>query len=141
MKKALLLIVVCFAGYSTFAQIERKKIADTNKIKGTGQNSEMDEQVAFSKKKDQLKLLKELNLTREQKGKLKEMRQANQSKRAAVMNDVSLTEAQRQAQLKALQLSGAVGLQGILNEAQKKKLKELRKERKNGNGGEMMLEE
>jgi len=141
MKKALFLILICFAGYSTFAQIQRKKVTDSSKIKSTGQNNEMDNAEGFSKKKDQLKIMKELNLTREQKGKLKELRQANQSKRAAVMNDASLTEDQKQTQLKAIQLSGAMGLQGILNEAQKKKMKEMRKEKKNGNGGEMMLEE
>jgi len=142
MKKAMMFIVFCFAGFSTFAQIQRK-VADTNKIAGTGQkqNAVVNDLASFSKKKDQLKMLKELNLTKEQKGKLKETRQANEAKRALILNDGSLTEDQKQAQLKAIKRSGALDLQGILNEEQKKKMKYMRKERKHVNDGEMMIEE
>lgn len=140
MEKAILLMVVCFAGFSTFAQIQRK-VADTNRVTENRQSGVRNDQASISKKKDQLKMVKELKLTREQKGKLKEMRQANEAKRAAIMNDDSLTEAQKQAQLKAIQRAGAVDLQGILNETQKKKMKKLRKDRKDGNGDSMMKEE
>lgn len=140
MKKAILFMVVCFAGFSTFAQIQRK-VADTNRVMGNRQNGVRNDQASFSKKKDQLKMMKELKLTREQKGKLKEMRQANEAKRAAIIKDAWLTEAQKQAQLKAIQRSGAVDLQGILNETQKRKVKELRKKRKDSNGDSMMNEE
>lgn len=140
MEKAILFMVVCFAGFSTFAQIQRK-VADTNRVTENRQSGVRNDQASISKKKDQLKMVKELKLTREQKGKLKEMRQANEAKRAAIMNDDSLTEAQKQAQLKAIQCAGAVDLQGILNETQKKKMKKLRKDRKDGNGDSMMKEE
>jgi len=133
-------MVFCFFGFSTFAQIQRK-VSDTNNVSGIGFNGLMNEDASFSKKKDQLKLVKELNLTREQKGKLKEMRQANEAKKAAIINDGSLTEAQKQAQLRAIKRSGAVDLQSILNETQKEKMKELRKERKGSNGDAMMIEE
>ena len=140
MEKAILFMVVCFAGFSTFAQIQRK-VADTNRVTENRQSGVRNDQASISKKKDQLKMVKELKLTREQKGKLKEMRQANEAKRAAIMNDDSLTEAQKQAQLKAIQCAGAVDLQGILNETQKRKMKKLRKDRKDGNGDSMMKEE
>jgi len=142
MKKAMIFMVFGFAGFSTFAQVQRK-VADTNKIAGTEQkqNAMVNEPASFSKKKDKLKLVKALNLTREQKKKLKEMRQANEAKKVAILNDGSLTADQKQSQLKAIKRSAAVDLQGILNEAQKKKMKEMRKERKDGNGDEMMIEE
>lgn len=141
MKKALLLVLICFAGFSCYAQIQRKKAADSSKTENNRQGHKMYDAAEFSKKKDLQKILKELDLSREQKGKLKELRQASQSKRAVVRNDSSLTAAQKQIQLKRIQLFGSTGLQGILNEAQKKKMKELWKEKKNANGGEMTLED
>ncbi len=133
-------MIFCFGGYSLFAQIQRK-VADTSKVKGTAQINELDDEILNSKKKGQLKQLKELNLTSEQKVKLKQMRQATDAKRTVIMNDVSLTTSQRQAQLKANNRSMAVEFHGVLNEEQKKKMKEMRKVRKNGIGAEMMFEE
>jgi hypothetical protein len=140
MKKVMLLLMFCITISGAFAQIQRK-VVDTNNVRKTEKSDLGNDEASISKKKDQLKLVKELNLTREQKGKLREMRQENEAKRVAITNDASLTETQKQDQLKAVKRSGAVGLQGILNDTQKKKMKEVLKERKGGKGEAMMIEE
>ena len=140
MKKGIMFMLFCLTAISTFAQIQRK-VADTNKIRGTGQDIESNDNASGFNKKEQLKLIKQLNLTRDQKGKLKEMRQANQARGAVIMNDASLTASQKQAQLKTIKRSGAIEMQGILNEAQKKKMKEMRKKRKDGDADVMLIEE
>ncbi len=140
MKKATVFLLFCFAGFSTFAQIQRK-VTDTIKVTGTAPNAVVIDDASLSKKRAHLNLVKELNLTREQKGKLREMRQGKEVKRALILNDGSLTEDQKQAQLQAIKRSGAVDLQGILTATQKKKMKEMLKERKNGDNNAMMIDE
>ncbi len=114
MKKIGWLMGLVFIGIdSANAQVERKA-ANTDSINSLSKKEEKVNQSGFSKNTDKVKVLKELNLTREQKGKLKEIRLANQTKRDVIINDPALTEAQKQDQLKAIKRSTANDLQGIL---------------------------
>ena len=65
--------------------INVRKWADANSIKNIAVNEEISNSEKSVTSIDKLKLLKELNLTREQKGKLKEMKQANQFKKDAIL--------------------------------------------------------
>jgi len=77
----------------------------------------------------QMQLLKELDLTREQKGKLKELHQANKIKKEEIDNDTKLSDTEKQQKLKQLRQEQMQGTMSILTDEQKQKLKELRKEK------------
>jgi Spy/CpxP family protein refolding chaperone len=83
----------------------------------------------------QMQMLKELNLTREQRGKLKEMRQANKAKKEEIDNDTKLSDTERQQKLKQLRQEQMQGMMSILTDEQKQKFKEMRKN-KDGKAGE-----
>ena len=71
-----------------------------------------------------------MNLTREQKGKIKEIHQANKSNRDQIMNDATLSEDQKQEKLKAGKRANGNNLQEVLTDEQKAKLKTMRSEKK-----------
>lgn len=74
------------------------------------------------------KMMRELDLTKEQKIKLKEAREANKSKQEAISNDDKLTPEQKDAKMRELRRTQAQNMQGILNEEQKAKMKAMRQE-------------
>ena len=78
-----------------------------------------------------LKALKELNLTKEQKQQVKAVRQDSKAEQDAIINDTTLTEAQRKEKLKIVKGDAAKKLQGILTEEQRSKLRTM----KQGKGG------
>jgi Spy/CpxP family protein refolding chaperone len=86
-----MLAVFAFLYYAAPAQVQRKR-ADSGKIKTELSKSEMNGQENFAPKSQKLKMVKELNLTKEQKGRLKELRQTNQAKRDLIESDTSLSE-------------------------------------------------
>jgi len=122
MKKILLLLGFILAGVGVFAQVQRKA-AETHNKNNAVPGNEMETKTDLSEKENELKVLKELNLTREQKGKLKEMRQVNQSKKETIVNDPTLTEAQKKEKLKEIKRSIAFELKNILTDKQIEKMK------------------
>lgn len=74
--------------------------------------------------------MKELNMTDDQKAKMKEMKEANKAKKEAIINDSKLTEDQKKQQLKDLHKAGAKDMQGVLTDEQKAKMKEMKAKRK-----------
>jgi len=82
-------------------------------------------------KKSKKEILKELDLSREQKVKLKELNQSMKASKEALENDTTLTEADKKAKLKVLKKEQAQKIQALLTEEQKIKFRELRN--KNGN--------
>jgi len=82
-------------------------------------------------KKSKKEILKELDLSREQKVKLKELNQSMKASKEALENDTTLTEADKKAKLKVLKKKQAQKIQALLTEEQKIKFRELRN--KNGN--------
>lgn len=72
-------------------------------------------------------LLRELNLTKEEQGQLKEFRQTQKQKRNNIQNDPSLTNEQKQQKLKDLRIEQKEKLNSILTPEQKQQLIEARK--------------
>ena len=130
MYKIWMVLALAFIGTGINAQVQRK-VADTNSTKNIAVNEEMDNSEKAGIRMNQLKALKELNLTREQKRKLKEMKQASQFKKDAILNDTELTEIEKQEKMKQVKRSAAVNLQSILTDEQKQKLQKMRRERSN----------
>jgi len=81
---------------------------------------------------DRKKAMKELNLNEEQKSKMKEIGEAQKEKKAAIERNAALTEEQKKTQLKELKMDGAKKVNGVLNDEQKKKMREIRKEKHQG---------
>ncbi len=126
MKKITLLVFACIALVAANAQTQRKKttvVADSTTAaaaptKTRGQKKEM---------------MKELNLTSEQKGKLKEMHRVNKGKIAALQSNDKLTEAEKKEQLKALKKEQLKATLELLNDEQKAKLKAQQKNNRKNN--------
>jgi hypothetical protein len=76
------------------------------------------------------KMLKELKLTKEQKGKLKEQRQEAKSKNEAIENNDKLSQQEKDSQLKELKKEQVEKTGAILNDEQKEKLKKMRRHNK-----------
>ena len=134
MQKIGMLLALAFICTGINAQVQRK-LADTNSTKNITVNEDMDNSGKSGTRMDKLKLMKELNLTKEQKGKLKEMKQANQFKKEAILNDTGLTEIEKQEKLKQVKHSAAIDLQSVLTGEQKQKLQKMRRERANSDSG------
>jgi len=74
-------------------------------------------------------MMRELNLTKEQREKIKEIRQANQAKKEAIENDTTLTAEQKETRLRELKREMGQSMLPILNDEQKAKFKEMRDKR------------
>ena len=91
----------------------------------------------MKQKQSKLKALKELNLTKEQKQQVKAVRQDSKAEQDAIINDTTLTEAQRKEKLKIVKGDAAKKLQGILTEEQRSKLRTMKQgKRGNSNAGD-----
>jgi hypothetical protein len=131
MKKIILFLFASIVLFAANAQTQRKKekiatdsTLTTTPAKTRGQKKEM---------------MKELNLSKEQKIKLRNLKRDNKTKMDAINNDAALTETDKKAKLKELKKQQLAATMSVLNEEQKAKLKQLRKEKK-GDEGEMMDE-
>ena len=118
MKIPAIVLLFLLASLFSAAQIERKPIAavktdSTSVASASGTNEKMN-------RKDRLK---ELDLTKEQKIKLKEIRQGNQAAKSAIENNTRLSEEEKKKQIRALQKEQAQKVQTILTEEQKAKFK------------------
>lgn len=110
----LLLLGTCTAA----AQIERKPI--------TGIKMDTTATIVSENVKDRQsikKKMKDLDLTREQKIKLKEIIQANKSAKEAIENNKLLTEPEKKKQLRTLQKEQLQKIQAILTPEQREKFK------------------
>lgn len=117
MKTPGLISLFLFSSIISFAQVERKpapsKQADsTMSQSGNAANS--------NSRKD---MIRELDLSREQKIKLKEIREAGKSKKEAIENNGQLSEEEKKKQLRALQKEQAKNIQAILTDEQKEKFR------------------
>ncbi len=125
MKKVTAFIVLTFIISLSFAQVQRKVKAE-NKSDSSTNTIERKKGDKVNKKQ----MIRELDLTKEQKGKLKEQRKSAKDKKEAIQNNESLSAEQKEAKLKELQKEQAKSTMGILNEEQKEKMKKMRKEKK-----------
>lgn len=119
-----MLLVFGFTGYRAMAQTERKAMRDSGTA-GTAFNS-----VKTLKKAEKRKMLRELNLTKEQSSRLREIKQENRAEQQTVINDTALSEDQKREKLKHIKKAGAANLQSVLNAEQKAKMNAIRRERR-----------
>lgn len=109
-----------------FAQIQRKTDSTQQTMHQNKQHHQM---------------MTQLDLTKEQKEKMKEMRQENKSKMDEIKNDNSLTQEQRKAKMMELRKAQKGKMKAILTKDQQEKMKAYKKNhhRKHGkmNGKKM----
>lgn len=118
-------ILFSFLLFSVFAsaQIERKPaITKADSASTTSSSGKMNKQ----SKKDRIK---DLDLTKEQKMKMREIKQSGKSTKESIENNTSLSEEEKKQQLRALQIEQAQKIQEILTDEQKAKFKAGRQNR------------
>ena len=113
MKKLLTVVFILYFFISNaIAQVKREV--------NPSQNSQSN-MVQKNKKKA---MMKELNLTKEQRGQMKEFKQSMKQKKADITNDKTLTQEQKQAKLKELHKEKKEKMNSILTPEQREKMKE-----------------
>ena len=122
MKKTALLFVLPFIALLSFAQVQR--VVTPKPVDSTIHSSENGSEK--NNKADRKQMFRELNLTKEQRAKIKEIREANKAKRDAIDSDDKLTQEQKDARLKELKREQAQSTLTILNDEQKAKVKSRR---------------
>lgn len=117
MRTAVVFLILSGTAFTATAQIERKPV--------TMQIDSSQSVVKHNKadNKSRKERFRELDLSREQKGKLKEIGQANKAAKAAIENNESLTDVEKKKQIHALQKSSLEKIQAILTPAQFEKFK------------------
>jgi Spy/CpxP family protein refolding chaperone len=125
MKKTAFFLAFSFISLLSLAQVQRvvtPKPADSlSRLNGSPDEK--------NNRGNRKQMMRELNLTREQRGKIKEIRQSNMAKRDEINNNDSLTPAQKEAKLRELKRSQAQSTMSILSDEQKAKAKAIRQGR------------
>ena len=135
MKKISILLLFAGSISLSFAQVQRTKTA--SKQSSDSLSATMETKQTGKLKKRQM--MRELDLTKEQTGKLKEIKQANKAKTEEVLNNDKLTQEEKDAKLKTLHQQQAKNTLTVLNDEQKDKIKKMRTEkRKNKKSGTEM---
>jgi Spy/CpxP family protein refolding chaperone len=119
MKISLIAFILSLVTISASAQIERKPVvvkADSTQTQTADKDTKVDKQ---SRKER----FKELDLTREQKGKMKEIMQANKSAKEAIENNKQLSDQEKKKQLRELQKTQMQKILAILTPEQREKFK------------------
>ncbi len=117
MKIALIAFIFSLVTVSASAQIERKSVAvKPDSAQTTTNNNKADKQ---SRKER----FKELDLTREQKGKIKEITLTNKAAKEAIENNTQLSDQDKKKQMRELQKAQMLQTQAILTPEQREKFK------------------
>ena len=116
MKLSFIAFILSLISVSASAQIERKSVVITDSAQRSINDNEVDKQ---SRKER----FKELDLTREQKGMMKEIMQANKAAKDAIENNTRLSDQDKKKQLRELQQSQMLKIQAILSPEQREKFK------------------
>ena len=117
MKPSIVLFTFLLTAATASAQIERKPVvikADSSQI-ATNYNK--------ADKQSRKERFRELDLTKEQKGKLKEIMQSGKASKEAIESNAQLSEADKKKQLRELQKAQAQKIQAILTPEQREKFK------------------
>lgn len=117
MKISFIAFILSLITLSASAQIERKPVA----IKKDSTQTITDDVKAD--KQNRKERMKELDLNREQKGKIKELHKSGKAAKDAIENNTQLSEAEKKKQLRDLQKTQAEKMQGILTAEQIQKFK------------------
>lgn len=134
MKKIISVLLVVVVMVNANAQVHRKHSVQNAKDTAATMNKADDKM----KKKD---MMRELNLTKQQRLKLKEMRQAGKAKMDEIENDPKLSDSEKKARLKELKKQQMEGTMSVLNDEQKAKMKTMQKEQKGNKKGNIEMKE
>jgi Spy/CpxP family protein refolding chaperone len=117
--KKLFVFVIC-AGLITNSMGQVKR--DVNPAQSSHSKS--------SKKREKKEMMKELNLSKEQRAQIKELNRSIKEKKGAIKSDQSMPEDQKQSKLKELHKEKQEKMDKILTPEQRIKLGDLKKNRK-----------
>ena len=117
MKITCIVLSLSLTALSASAQIERKPVIIKTDSAQTATNDIQGD------KQSRKERFRELNLTREQKGKMKEIVQANKAAKEAIENNTQLSDQDKKKQLRELQKGQAQKVQAILTPEQLEKFK------------------
>ena len=123
MKKYITISLLMMISCTCFAQIQRTVVKQKN-------DSTVTEQTPQKKDESKKEIFRELDLTKEQKVKLKEINQSMKTSKENIENDPALTDTEKKEKLRSLKREQAVKIQAILTEEQKIKFRELRTKNK-----------
>jgi Spy/CpxP family protein refolding chaperone len=134
MKKMIVLLAVAMMSQFVFAQVQELTSAGKKSDSTMGQGKQRHRMHQQEKRA----MMKELNLTEDQRSKLKEMNAGNKEKKQAIVNNAQLTEEQKKEQLQSIRKAQAENMKAVLTDEQKAKMKEVRMKmktsKKNGKG-------
>ena len=119
-KQTLLLFFLAITALNSYAQIRRTPVKPASDSSITQSSSNIDKK----------ELMKELNLSPEQRTKMKEIRESAQAARQAVTADSTLSNAEKRAKLRSIRKEQNNKVNAILTEEQRTKLEAWKK--KNG---------
>lgn len=134
MKKIVSLLLLSSVIITANAQVQRKKT-------GAADSAAVSTSKAADGKGGRKEMMKDLNLTKLQKHKLKEMRLSGKTKMSEIQNDAKLSEADKKTKLKELHKQQMESTLSVLNDEQKAKFKKMQKNKKQQKQGEMEMEE
>lgn len=123
MKKYIVIAVLIIFSSTSFAQIQRTVVKQKP-------DSTASEQRVEKKDGSRKEMFRELNLTKEQKIKLKEINQSMKASKESLEKDAALSETEKKEKLKKLKKEQAEKIKAILTDEQKIKFKELRAKNK-----------
>jgi Spy/CpxP family protein refolding chaperone len=132
MKKLLVLAIGIGMVSLSFAQVQRKATVKTD----TSATTQIKPDAVAGKKQ----MMRELDLSKEQKAKLKEIRQSGKAQKEAIEGDDKLSATEKETKLKALRKEQAKNTMAVLNEEQKARMMQMRKEKKDKNAADMETE-
>ena len=136
MKKISFVLLLVFSCVISFAQVKRTKPAPVAKPQ--------DSAAVSNTRPDGVKrkeMMQELNLSKEQKSKLKEIKLAHKAHMDEVQNDTKLSAEEKKVKLKALKMEQLKKTMAALNEDQKAKMKAMRRQNKKEGKVEEGMEE
>jgi Spy/CpxP family protein refolding chaperone len=128
--KKLIYLVVCMLLMGTMADGQRNDSTrhekDKTRLKG--------DSTAKTKLKDEGRL-KDLNLNDDQKKSLDSIHTETRKQKGAIENDKSLTDAQKQEKIKALNKKEKSKMNSLLTPEQREKVKQIKEDKKKKEGG------
>jgi Spy/CpxP family protein refolding chaperone len=117
MRSSIILLSILLTGATASAQIERQPVVvKADSAQAANPNNKADKM----SRKDRFK---DLDLTREQRAKLKEINQSGKAAREAIENNTGLSEEEKKKQLRNHQREQMQKIQAILTPEQREKFK------------------
>jgi Spy/CpxP family protein refolding chaperone len=119
MKKYLVIAILITIGHTGIAQVKRTTIKPTTDTATVKQSEEANKD--FRKE-----ILRQLNLTREQQLKMREINQIMKASREELEKNTTLPDAEKKTKLRSLRKDHAQKIQAVLTEEQKVMFRQLK---------------